>query len=204
MDSIDTDEDFYAFVKGEKKMGSAASWKVVANDLKEMFELYYNTEENALTVTAKHISKALETYTKAEWENGVERIEDYEAVWGMAEEFETPGEMLEEIALQEERANESKNRVLLSSIHGVKGLEFKVVLMMAMNEGIFPSSRAETIEEIAEERRLAYVGFTRAMDVLIMYAPTYQATPGRLQGPLKPSRFLGEVRPELLRIKTNT
>ena len=65
--------------------------------------------------------------------------------------------------------NEDRDAVNLSSMHAAKGLEFPVVFMVGMEEGIFPHSRSsDTLDELEEERRLCYVGMTRAEERLYM------------------------------------
>lgn len=64
--------------------------------------------------------------------------------------------------------DEEKSSVRLMTVHAAKGLEFSVVFVAALNEGIFPSSRIRFKDEMEEERRLAYVAYTRAKDVLVL------------------------------------
>jgi superfamily I DNA/RNA helicase len=94
--------------------------------------------------------------------------------------------------------DEQKNRVTLMTLHSSKGLEFPLVFMIGMNEGGLPHSRA--IDEkngISEERRLCYVGMTRAREHLILTRPrTTMKRNERLA--LKPSRFLAEIPKHLL------
>ena len=61
---------------------------------------------------------------------------------------------------------DESDKVKMMTIHTAKGLEFPYVFIAGLNEGIFPSSRVRTKDEMEEERRLAYVGFTRAEKVL--------------------------------------
>ena len=85
------------------------------------------------------------------------------------------------------------------TLHNAKGLEFPVVFMTGMEENIFPSQRSETDFEIQEERRLCYVGMTRAEKKLYL---TYSNT--RTMGRNKyylPSRFIDEAKPYLKEIK---
>ena len=79
-------------------------------------------------------------------------------------------EFLESVALTAEgnKKGDEKNSVSFSTIHGAKGLEFPIVHMIGMSEGIFPSRRAVEADSLPEERRLAYVGITRAKKKLKM------------------------------------
>lgn len=102
---------------------------------------------------------------------------------------------LEEIALVSDTDNEGKseNAVTLMTLHAAKGLEFPVVYMVGMEEGIFPHSRAVyDPHEMEEERRLAYVGMTRAREELNLVYATSRVLFGTIQyNP--PSQFLRDV-----------
>lgn len=102
---------------------------------------------------------------------------------------------LEEIALVSDTDNEGKseNAVTLMTLHAAKGLEFPVVYIVGMEEGIFPHTRALfDNHEMEEERRLAYVGMTRAKEELNMVYATSRMLYGTIQyNP--PSQFLREV-----------
>jgi len=82
-------------------------------------------------------------------------------------------------------------KVILSTIHAAKGLEFKHVFLMALSEGIFPGKRAESDQEVEEERRLCYVAITRAKNFL--YLSNYQWGGFRFNGANQDSRFLLEM-----------
>jgi ATP-dependent DNA helicase UvrD/PcrA len=98
----------------------------------------------------------------------------------------------------DEAEGASEARVWLMSMHAAKGLEFPVVIVAGMEEGLFPHSRAsESDEEIEEERRLCYVCITRAREELILTSAARRRVFGDYQ-PTVPSRFLGEIPPELV------
>ena len=85
-----------------------------------------------------------------------------------------------------------KDAVTLMTMHAAKGLEFPVVFMVGMEDGLFPSSRSAEERDIEEERRLAYVGMTRAMEELFLtWARSRFSYGGRNYG--MPSRFLTEL-----------
>ncbi len=116
-------------------------------------------------------------------------------------------EFLEEVALVADidGLEESENRVRLLTIHNAKGLEFPYVYLAGMEEGIFPSFLSilseHSMEEIEEERRLCYVGVTRAMKRLTMTAARMRMVRGESQR-LMVSRFVTEVPQELFRETT--
>ncbi|KRK57079.1 superfamily I DNA RNA helicase [Fructilactobacillus fructivorans] len=89
--------------------------------------------------------------------------------------------------------DESTKQVTLMTLHAAKGLEFPVVFMVGMEEGIFPLSRAtEKEDELEEERRLAYVGITRAQKKLYMTNAYSRMLYGRMQNNPE-SRFMDEI-----------
>ena len=91
----------------------------------------------------------------------------------------------------------NRGRVTLMTLHSAKGLEFPVVFMVGMEEGLFPLSRAmDNKEELEEERRLCYVGITRAMRKLYMLHAAVRFQYGETRAN-PPSRFLSELPPEL-------
>ena len=83
-------------------------------------------------------------------------------------------------------------QVTLMTIHNAKGLEYRVVFLIGMEEGIFPHSRSIEDNEVEEERRLAYVGMTRAMERLTLTHATARSLYGRREYNLG-SRFLDEL-----------
>lgn len=99
-------------------------------------------------------------------------------------------DFLNHIALYYEEGDDAKSAVKLSTIHGAKGLEYPVAFVFGMSEGVFPSSKANTEQKMEEERRLAYVAFTRAEDKLYL-TDSEGFVPG--EGFKCPSRFIFEA-----------
>ena len=92
----------------------------------------------------------------------------------------------------------SESKVTLMTLHSAKGLEFPVVFLAGLDEGLFPHSRTlMDPEQIEEERRLAYVGITRAERQLYVTNAITRTMYGRVSAYM-PSRFLGEIPPELV------
>ena len=131
---------------------------------------------------------------ESRWENLLELI-------GAAGRFETLGEFLESVSLVQDtdQLTEDGDGVLtLMTLHAAKGLEFPVVFLAGMEEGIFPHNRAlEDKQQMEEERRLAYVGMTRAMKRLYLLYAFERRLYGLLQSN-PPSRFVSEIPEELL------
>jgi DNA helicase II / ATP-dependent DNA helicase PcrA len=95
-------------------------------------------------------------------------------------------------------------RVLLMTLHSAKGLEFPYVVMTGLEEGLFPHSRAAEDEaELEEERRLCYVGITRARTRLVLTSAARRRIFGDYQG-TQPSRFLEEIPPDLIEQEFST
>ena len=125
--------------------------------------------------------------------NGEERIENLNVLIGNAVPYETLADFLADVALMSSADEFAENDyVTLMTLHAAKGLEFPVVFMVGMEEGLFPSSRADTEAALEEERRLAYVGMTRAMKKLFLtYASSRFSFGDRHYN--SPSRFLTEI-----------
>ncbi|MBR1930392.1 MAG: UvrD-helicase domain-containing protein [Lachnospiraceae bacterium] len=123
-------------------------------------------------------------------------------------ESPTLSEFLEEVALVADIDNveEEDNRVLLMTLHSAKGLEFPVVYMAGMEDGLFPSFMtimSGEQEEIEEERRLAYVGITRAKEELTLTCAKMRMVRGETQYNAV-SRFVREIPDELMDNKLPT
>lgn len=125
---------------------------------------------------------------------GDERLKNLEVLASNAGVYETLDEFLADAALLSSADENSTNdAVSLMTLHAAKGLEFPVVFMVGLEDGLFPSSRADNAEEdLEEERRLAYVGMTRAMkDLFLTFAGSRYSFGGRTYN--SPSRFLLEL-----------
>lgn len=125
---------------------------------------------------------------------GDERMQNLEVLASNASVYETLDEFLSDATLLSSAdETSSKDAVSLMTLHAAKGLEFPVVFMVGLEDGLFPSSRAaNSEEELEEERRLAYVGMTRAMrDLFLTFAGSRFSFGGRTYN--SPSRFLLEL-----------
>ena len=114
---------------------------------------------------------------------------------------ETLNEFLDHAALVSDADDYDENsRITLMTLHAAKGLEFPLVFLVGLEEGLFPHSRTLLApDDIEEERRLCYVGMTRAMDTLILTHARYRRRYGTdMPEASIPSRFLEEIPAELL------
>jgi len=133
------------------------------------------------------------------------RIENLKELANAAHDAETRGETLAEFLDHAALASDTDQfdpeaRVTLMTLHAAKGLEFPLVFLAGLEEGLFPHSRTlNNPEELEEERRLCYVGMTRAMNTLILTRAHYRRRYGN-DAPEQsvPSRFLEEVPNQLV------
>ena len=130
------------------------------------------------------------------WENVLELRQ-------LAYEFENRGmsEFLERIALvsDQDTMPDAPNAPTLLTLHAAKGLEFSTVYIVGLDEGLLPHNRSfEDPEEMAEERRLFYVGITRAKNDLILVRAGQRSNFGRYEYTM-PSRFLDDIPEELIK-----
>jgi len=140
-------------------------------------------------------------------EEANERIENLMELVSAARDYESRetdaslGGFVDRLSLLSEADEESGSkdaRVWLMTMHAAKGLEFPVVVIAGLEEGLFPHSRAgENEEDIEEERRLCYVGMTRAQSNLVLTSAARRRVFGEYQG-TEPSRFLDEIPAELV------
>lgn len=136
----------------------------------------------------------LPTILHSDTPDGEERMQNLEVLASNSSIYETLEEFLADAALLSSADESAGNDVVsLMTLHAAKGLEFPVVFMVGMEDGLFPSSRSDNSEEeLEEERRLAYVGMTRAMeDLFLTFANSRFSFGGRSYN--MPSRFLLEL-----------
>ena len=128
------------------------------------------------------------------------RLENLNELLGMAREFETVDEFLEQISLvsDTDAMDDSESVVTLMTLHSAKGLEYPVVFLTGMEDGVLPHIRTlGEPRELEEERRLAYVGVTRAMQMLHLTCAWSRMLNGMTQyNP--PSRFFSEIPEDLV------
>ncbi|MBN8711181.1 MAG: DNA helicase UvrD [Verrucomicrobia bacterium 61-8] len=183
---------------------SAKSWEQLVHTLAEL------APDGSILSPSTMIDSVLfavyDDYMKSKFANYEARREDLNTLAGFARQFESTEEFLSQLALlgsvetTDALAVESESeKVTLSTIHQAKGLEWKVVFLIWLTEGMFPSSRsAETDEGIEEERRLFYVGVTRCCDELYLTYPDLRLNAGYGEALQRPSRFLTEIPEDLV------
>src|SRR5699024_2683626 len=143
--------------------------------------------------------KALEKERTLESEARIENLQEF---YSVTKEFDQQEQddasllaFLTELALLSptDEVEEESSQIMMMTMHAAKGLEFPYVFIAGMEEGIFPLSRAvEDEDELEEERRLAYVGITRAGEKLYLTHSIMRQLYGRTQTNPQ-SRFLGEI-----------
>jgi DNA helicase-2/ATP-dependent DNA helicase PcrA len=153
------------------------------------------------------IEAGYEEHLKENYANYRSRLEDLEQLAAFSLQFPGLEDFLTQLALltnleaeTDQPASSDDELLRLSTIHQAKGLEFDVVFVIMLCDGLFPSARSlESEDSEEEERRLMYVAITRARNELYLSYPLIRATPGGggdfMQ---KPSRFLEEIPKEMI------
>jgi len=145
-------------------------------------------------------------YMKTKFENYDERRDDLTTLEGFAGQFDATGEFLSQLALlggaeTSEAFAGGEEKLTLSSLHQAKGLEWRVVFLIWLADGMFPSARSlESPAAIEEERRLFYVGITRCKDELYLTYPELRLGAGYGDNFQRPSRFLSEIPENLIEV----
>ncbi len=182
-------EPFVLMIQGMRAKAKILSLEELVRDLFENIEYFLYLEDS-------------------DEEGAEDRIENVEELLSKVISYETEndqptlGEFLEEVALVSDldTVKEDDNRVLLMTLHSAKGLEFPHVYLTGMEDGVFPSYMTITSDdksEVEEERRLAYVGITRAKEELIITCARQRMLHGETQYN-KVSRFVSEIPADLL------
>lgn len=187
-------------MKGKAKNGMVA-FAALIRDLEQKYVLMNPRDFIKEIINRINYIKYLE-----DTEKNVTKIEDrignLEELMNLASSYTTVEEFLEDLSLNtsltdEEENEESDNKVRLMTMHASKGLEFPCVICIGCSEGTSPSFRAKTKSEIEEERRLFYVGMTRAEKYLFLLRAKRTMLNGRSSFPER-SRFLDEISKDFL------
>ncbi|MEF9922090.1 MAG: 3'-5' exonuclease [Anaerovoracaceae bacterium] len=147
--------------------------------------------------------KALEDAKTVEADSKIENLMEFKSVmYDYEQETETPTleEFMEKISLMADidNHNQDEDAVVLMTMHSAKGLEFPIVFLPGMEDGLFPGHRAfDSVAGMEEERRLCYVGMTRAKDTLILTSAAMRTLYGKTDY-TRESQFLREVDKKLI------
>ncbi|QYK01074.1 DNA helicase II [Shewanella psychrotolerans] len=196
----------------DEKLLSGRAANAVRGFMDLIVELQQDTEEQSLHRMTDHVIQASGLKTMYETEKGEKaraRVENLEELvtaartFVMPEDLEDMGELnafLSHAALEagEGQADAFTDAVQLMTLHSAKGLEFPMVFMSGVEEGIFPSQMAmDEGDRLDEERRLCYVGMTRAMKQLYITYAESRRIYGR-ENFARPSRFIKEIPSEFV------
>lgn len=194
-------------------IGLSARATKAAREFHELIENFIKMSEYlTLTELAEQVMEKTGYKRMLQAENTLEaqsRLENLEEFLSVTQNFENTSDdrslvaFLTDLALITDIDNldeeeESRDQVILMTLHSAKGLEFPVVFIIGMEEGIFPHNRSLTeTNEMEEERRLAYVGITRAEEELYLTNARIRTLYGRMNvNP--PSRFINEIPEDVL------
>ncbi|MBI3046814.1 MAG: DUF3553 domain-containing protein [Acidobacteria bacterium] len=191
-------------VPAPRAVASLAAFRDLIMGLTEMA-----SRESVSTALGKVIDQSgyLKDLREERSEEAESRIENLMELVSAAREYETrPPEpslagFVDQLSLlsdADEEAGSRHARVLMMTLHSAKGLEFPIVVMTGLEEGLFPHSRSTDEEaELEEERRLCYVGITRAERRLVLISAARRRVFGEYQS-TEPSRFIDEIPRELM------
>lgn len=190
----------------------ATKWDLKEVDSKTKLPFSDWVEKKSTMSTLELMEDILLKSKYIEWLNdgsdeNKERIENIEELKSVASQFVELADFLENVALIESSDKPSSdmyNAVTLMTVHASKGLEFNIVFIIGMEEGLFPHTNSmEDVEDLEEERRLCYVALTRAMRKVFMTHTNSRLYFGNVQSNL-PSRFLNEIPQKLINHLGNT
>ncbi|MBU1000784.1 UvrD-helicase domain-containing protein, partial [Patescibacteria group bacterium] len=193
--------------------------KIGKGRLSKVMEIFAEIQSQAKQYTTLDLLDLILTrteylaYLDNNTEEGKMRVENVKELRSVAEQFPDLIEFLEKVALVEngnipgQKRNTNKNRsadvVTLMTLHSAKGLEFPIVFIIGLEEGLFPHSRSMMdVWELEEERRLCYVGITRAKEKLFLTYAVQRLYFGTRSNNLV-SRFLTDIPENLISSNTN-
>lgn len=195
IDALATDD-----VKSKVSKDAKDEWASFCASLKQISDVMRTGKPESVISTA--IDGWYADYMKGEYADYIDRMEELKALIGFASRFDDVAEMLAQVALMNGETSERHvdlppDTVKLTTVHQSKGLEFDVVFVIGVADGMFPSRRSIEADDVEEERRLFYVSVTRAKNELYICYPKVatRAGPGGLL--LTPSRFITELSPDL-------
>lgn len=201
----------FTFVQVLEKMLEEKQTKLKHQSIENLVNLYKNIDVQTATITqainyfctqVSYMSYLEDAYEKAEATAKRENIYEFLRAADFFERFNSTSiaHFLEEIALFQEKIEEQDvhaDCVQLMTMHGAKGLEFDTVILPGLEDGILPNNQSILEDNIEEERRLFYVGITRAKKRLLLSRSKTRNTYGQTNYQT-PSRFLSEIPADLI------
>jgi DNA helicase-2/ATP-dependent DNA helicase PcrA len=185
---------------------AASAWKQFVETISQLED--ETVRQSAAKMLRLVMDAGYDDYLKENFANYRNRLEDLEQLavfayqFGSVEDFLTQLALLTNVEAEDgDAANRDAEQIRLSTIHQAKGLEFDVVFVIMLCDGLFPSARSmENDEGEEEERRLFYVAITRAKNELYLSYPLIRAGYGStgIDAMQQPSRFLSEIPRDLL------
>jgi hypothetical protein len=173
---LSDESSFTALIDFKVPSKSRKSWEQLAHTLNEMAPKRQPVRPSEMLRSV--VEAVYEDYAKANFPNYEQRREDLQTLVNFSRQYQSAAEFLDQLALltnlehESVASNEETDLVTLTSVHQAKGLEWKIVFVIWMADGKFPSVRSlETDESVEEERRLFYVAVTRAKDELYLTYP---------------------------------
>lgn len=189
-DALDLDEFNKKIPKDAKE-----EWDSLAETLKELSNILENEPPDIIVKTA--VEGWYSNYIREIYPNWTEREEDLVSLISFATRFETLEELLAQLVLLaseiSDRADNDKNDTLrLTTVHQAKGLEFPIVFIIGLADGLFPLKRTIDDGDLEEARRLFYVASTRAESELYLCYPMLNSQGNSIMR-MNPSRFVQEI-----------
>jgi DNA helicase II / ATP-dependent DNA helicase PcrA len=185
-----------SYAAGSVPKKSVSAFYIFAGLFDELSkESYYAAPAEAIDYILRHW---YEEHLYKMYPNAEMRIEDIEQMGRFSLRYDSIEMFLSDMTLQgvseaeSEGADETEGRVILSTVHQAKGLEWDTVFLIGMNDGKFPSAKSLKNDNEEEERRLFYVGVTRAKQALYLCYPV-TSDDWQTMGLTRQSRFIGEL-----------
>ncbi len=200
--------DFFEALHDAPEAGVTGRAVAGISEFCKLFEQELRTHDTAPAAVLSELLDRSGYLEMLEADGGIEaegRMENLNELIGSAREFETIDEFLEQVGLvaDTDQLDEDDTAVVLMTLHSAKGLEYPVVFLIGLEDGVFPHIRTVgEPDQIEEERRLAYVGITRAKEQLYVSCAGTRSLHGSTQyNP--PSRFLDEIPEDLVAVSGN-
>ncbi len=202
------DKIFSSLLKADEPLLALAEYKTRAKwgpVVRELGSILYKLQNASIGL--KDLMKVLISWYRPFMERVYaddypKRQQELDQLLALASDYEDAVSFLSDIALDppEPEENDDGGKLILSTIHSAKGLEWDTVFLLSLAEGRFPSPQSvHNSSELEEERRLFYVAATRAKNNLFFCCPAFINVSGAGMMPTKPSRFLDEIPQELLK-----